>query len=129
MSELNSVSAIETADALLRAYAEGKRSFTNLCLPKVRLSHTDLKGSDLSYADLSHANLSHTNLRGADLSYADLSHANLSGADLRGAMLIGTNLQHTNLHNANVEAADYDPETTHFPADFNPIAAGLKSDR
>ncbi|HGM4049335.1 TPA: pentapeptide repeat-containing protein, partial [Listeria monocytogenes] len=47
----------------------------------------NLRGANLSYADLSCANL-----RGANLSYADLSCANLSGANLSYADLNCANL-------------------------------------
>ncbi|WP_231617065.1 pentapeptide repeat-containing protein [Listeria monocytogenes] len=46
------------------------------------LSCANLRGANLSYADLSCANLRGANLSGADLSGADLSGANLSYADL-----------------------------------------------
>ena len=49
----------------------------------------NLRGANLSYANLSDANLS-----GADLSYADLSDANLSGADLSDADLRYANLSY-----------------------------------
>ena len=49
------------------------------------LSDADLRGANLSDADLSDADLRGANLRGADLSDADLRGANLRGADLRGA--------------------------------------------
>ena len=49
----------------------------------------DLRGADLSYANLCGADLSDADLRGADLFWAslgdaDLTRANLSYADLRG---------------------------------------------
>ena len=50
-------------------------------------SYANLRGADLSNADLSYANL-----RGADLSNADLSYANLRGADLSNADLSYANL-------------------------------------
>ena len=49
------------------------------------LSYADLRSANLSYADLSYANLRSANLSYADLSYADLSYANLRYADLRSA--------------------------------------------
>ena len=56
------------------------------------LSWADLSGANLIGADLSWANLSGANLIGADLSEANLRGADLSGADLRGADLSGANL-------------------------------------
>lgn len=129
MSEANSKSEINNAQSLLDAYAKGDRSFMGVSLARENLSYADLKGADLSYADLSSTNLSHANLRGVDLSYANLSKATLNGANLRGAMLIGTDLRNATLDSAVLEQADYDPESTHFPTSFNPVAAGLRADR
>ncbi|EAC9742221.1 pentapeptide repeat-containing protein [Listeria monocytogenes] len=61
----------------------------------------DLRGANLSYADLRRADL-----RGANLSYADLRRANLSGADLSGANLRGANLSYANLSYADLRRAD-----------------------
>ncbi|WIW09948.1 pentapeptide repeat-containing protein [Listeria monocytogenes] len=63
------------------------------------LSCANLRGANLSYADLS-------NLRGANLSYADLSCANLRGANLSYANLRGANLRGANLRGANLSYAD-----------------------
>ena len=59
-------------------------------------------------ADLRGANLSDANLRGADLSGADLSGANLRGADLSGADLRGANLYRADLHRADLRGANLD---------------------
>ena len=61
----------------------------------------NLRGADLSYADLSSADL-----RSADLSRADLRSANLYGADLSGANLVGANLVGANLYGADLYGAD-----------------------
>ncbi|HHP9926654.1 TPA: pentapeptide repeat-containing protein [Listeria monocytogenes] len=66
----------------------------------------NLRGANLSYADLSCANLRGANLRGANLSYADLSCANLRGANLRGANLSYADLSCANLRVANLSYAD-----------------------
>ncbi|HCQ0963722.1 TPA: pentapeptide repeat-containing protein [Listeria monocytogenes] len=66
----------------------------------------NLRGANLSYADLSCANLRGANLRGANLSYADLSCANLRGANLSGADLSYANLRGANLRGANLSYAD-----------------------
>ncbi|HBB5379529.1 TPA: pentapeptide repeat-containing protein [Listeria monocytogenes] len=71
----------------------------------------NLRGANLSYADLSCANLSYAdlscaNLRGANLSYADLSCANLSYADLSCANLSYANLSGADLSCANLSYAD-----------------------
>ncbi|MDR3502894.1 MAG: pentapeptide repeat-containing protein [Legionella sp.] len=47
----------------------------------------NLRGANLSSADLCSANLSNADLYGADLCSANLSNADLYGADLRGANL------------------------------------------
>lgn len=125
----NSAPVIETVEALKQAYAQGQRNFSGVSLPEATLEATELKGADLSYADLSSADLSQASLRGADLSYALLRGANLTQADLRGATLIGTDLRESVLAAANVTDADYDPEETRFPAEFDPVQAGMRSDR
>ncbi|MEB3212219.1 MAG: pentapeptide repeat-containing protein [Leptolyngbyaceae bacterium] len=127
-SESHSSSAY-TSDELLKVYATGERSFSGATFTKIKLSGANLKGADFSYADFSGADLSGANLRGADLSYAVLQRADLSNANLRGAMLIGTDLQHATLTGATLTDADYDRESTRFPAGFDPEQAHLKSDR
>ena len=67
----------------------------------------DLRGADLRGANLSEANLRGADLRGANLSEAnlrgaDLSEANLSEADLRGANLRGANLGDADLRDADL---------------------------
>ncbi|EAF1852115.1 pentapeptide repeat-containing protein [Listeria monocytogenes] len=66
----------------------------------------NLRGANLSYADLSCANLRGANLRGANLSYADLSCANLRVANLSYADLSCANLRGANLRGANLSYAD-----------------------
>ena len=78
--------------------------------------HQDLANTDLRGADLSSAQLGGVTLRGSNLSGAHLDGANLSGADLSGAYLIGANLSgadlsganliHTDLGDANLKGAD-----------------------
>jgi uncharacterized protein YjbI with pentapeptide repeats len=128
MSELTPHYSINTAAELLEMYGAGKRDFRGVELGAVNLSAANLKGVDLSYADLSGADLQGANLRGADLSYANLSEANLTGADLRGAISIGTNFQGALLEAADLREADYDPNSTRFPHDFDPLKAEMKAD-
>ena len=64
------------------------------------------KMANLRGADLSVANLSGANLRGADLSGANLKRADLSGADLRGANLKWADLSEGDLRGANLKGAD-----------------------
>ena len=66
------------------------------------LSDADLRGANLRGANLSDADLRGAYLRGADLSDADLSDANLSGADLSDANLRGANLRGANLSGADL---------------------------
>lgn len=73
---------------------------------KADLSYADLSGANLYCADLRGANLSGANLSHADLSGANLSHANLSDADLYCANLIGADLSHADLSDANLRDAN-----------------------
>ncbi len=57
-------------------------------------------------ANLSYADLSYANLRSANLSYADLRYANLSCANLSSADLSGANLSYADLSSANLSGAD-----------------------
>jgi serine/threonine protein kinase, bacterial len=110
-----------TADALLGAYARGKRDFNSHDLSQLNLSKTDLsganfhqaklfkislQGANLFNADFGKANLSHANVRNANLSRAYLSYADLAGADLRGADLSYSYLSNANLRGANLCGAD-----------------------
>ena len=66
----------------------------------------NLRGANLSDADLRCANLFGANLRGANLSDADLRCANLSDADLRCANLRDADLRGANLSDADLRIAD-----------------------
>ena len=70
------------------------------------LSDADLRCANLSDADLRCANLRNADLRGANLSDADLRCANLSNADLFGANLRGAKLSDANLRTADLRNAD-----------------------
>ena len=61
------------------------------------LTDANLRGADLGGANLTDANLGGANLRGANLRGADLGGANLRGADLEGANLTGANLRGADL--------------------------------
>ena len=95
----------------------GKRanlSYVNLS--NADLSHANLRAANLSYVNLSNADLSHANLRVANLTDADLTNVdltcanlegtNLTDADLRNANLKYTNLRCTDLTSANLENVD-----------------------
>ncbi len=73
---------------------------------KANIFSADLRRANLADADLSQADLSGAHLESADLSGADLSGAHLSGADLSGADLSGADLSGANLRGANLSAAD-----------------------
>jgi hypothetical protein len=82
-------------------------SYENLSC--ANLSGANLSGgADLSCADLSCANLSGANLSGgADLSRANMAYANLSGANLSGgADLSRANMAYANLSYADLSRAD-----------------------
>lgn len=71
----------------------------------------NLRGANLSKADLTNAklvyiNLSHTDLTNANLTNAKLWNANLEGADLTNAELIGADLWNANLPDASLCKAD-----------------------
>jgi uncharacterized protein YjbI with pentapeptide repeats len=100
------------------------------------LSRANLESSDLYWAVFFRAKLYDVNLRCARLCGADFALSDLSRADLRGANLgldnLGgaTQLQGANLSTSLVDGTDftgakYDSETR-FPADFDPLARGMK---
>ena len=63
-------------------------------------------GTEAARFDVRGANLSEANLHGADLREANLSGANLRGAYLRGADLHGADLREANLRGADLHGAD-----------------------
>jgi len=67
------------------------------------LSHTNLRGVNLSGVNLRHTNLSGADLSGVNLRDASLSGADLSGANLSDADLSGANLSHADLSGANLD--------------------------
>ena len=107
--------------ALLKAGIEGWNIWRGMNPEeKIDLTVADLRGADLSEANLSGANLQgadliRANLQGANLYRADLTQANLTianlmGADLRGACLLKANLSanfsKADLRGANLSRAD-----------------------
>ena len=74
-------------------------------LRRANLSGADLRGADLKWADLTGANLSGADLRGADLKWADLKEAYLSGVDLKGANLSEADLEEVYLEGAELRGA------------------------
>jgi uncharacterized protein YjbI with pentapeptide repeats len=75
-------------------------------LSRADLSDADLRRADLSDADLSDANLRRANLSRADLSRADLRRADLSDANLSDANLRRADLSDADLSDANLSRAD-----------------------
>jgi uncharacterized protein YjbI with pentapeptide repeats len=71
-------------------------------LSEANLSDTNLIGANLKRADLSEANLYRTDLSGVNLEHADLHMAHLIGANLVGANLVGANLYSAELRLATV---------------------------
>jgi uncharacterized protein YjbI with pentapeptide repeats len=70
------------------------------------LTWADLSDADLTGTHLSNAILLGANMDGADLSYADLSDANLIGAHLSDAILLHAHLGGANMWGANMGGAD-----------------------
>ena len=107
-----------------------KASFP-LVLRGTILSYTDMSGHDLSAFDLQNAELVEAQLNRADMSAIDLRKADLSTASFRGAKLIQANLSWahmpdtngreanfqkanlmgTNLKNADLQSADFEAAT------------------
>ena len=83
-----------------------KKAVLDYNLRGADLSNANLWGANLRGANLRGADLSNANLRDADLRGADLSNANLWGANLRGADLSNANLWGANLRGANLRGAD-----------------------
>ncbi len=79
--------------------------------PKTVCSDTDLSGADLSHANLhgavfTNVNLNKTDLRHANLSYATFKKSNLDHADLATANLKHADLRSSKVRNANLEGVD-----------------------
>ena len=88
-------------------------SYANLTA--ANLDYTILENSDLSYSFLSRANLSCANLKNANLSYATLDHTNFLNACLAGANLKGAYLNNTILINTDLNGTEYKEKTKLFP--------------
>lgn len=70
------------------------------------LSGADLRRAILDGSDLTGANLSGADLRDASLLDVNLNKAALDGADLRGARLLRAKLSMSNMQGARLEGAD-----------------------
>ena len=71
------------------------------------LTWVNLTGANLTRADLTKANLTWANLTRADLTRANLAEANLTEAGLTRANLTGANLTKVDLTKANLTGADF----------------------
>ena len=65
----------------------------------------DLRGADLSYANMSNLNLTGANLKATNLNYTMLQGADLTGADLRYTWLTGADLTGADLRQAGLIVA------------------------
>jgi uncharacterized protein YjbI with pentapeptide repeats len=113
--DVRAVARARTLTALSRLDAGRKRSVLQFLYESglinrgeviVDLRGADLSDANLSLADLSAANLHRADLKGADLSDTDLSAANLLKADLRGADLTAAVLTGAHMHKADLREAD-----------------------
>jgi hypothetical protein len=75
-------------------------------IQRIDLRGANLSGANLTSADLRDADLTGADLTGADLRDADLTGADLTGADLRDANLTGADLSDANLTGAYLTGAD-----------------------
>jgi len=105
-------------------------NFKNTILKNIKFNQTKLENVDMSYLDLSKAqiNLNYLDLRNSkfirtNFEKLNLSHTNLSGANLSGANLSGVNLGNANLHRAKLTLATFNRDTI-FPPSFNPRLEG-----
>jgi len=93
--------------------------------PGADLTWANLVRVSLTGVDLTEADLFQVKLTGrTDLTGANLSQADLTGAELIKVNLIGANLGEATLIQATLAQALYDGNTI-FPADFDPVAAGM----
>ncbi|NEO86708.1 MAG: low-complexity protein [Spirulina sp. SIO3F2] len=75
-------------------------------LSYAELSYANLRNINLTYAHFSFTNLSHTDLRNTHFNYTNFREANLSYADVRNAYFIHTDLRKTNLSHADLSYID-----------------------
>lgn len=87
-------------------YLGGERNFEEVDLRGANLSEAQLMWIDLMNADLMWANLMRADLTGANLKNANLVYANLTGADLSNAELSTAQLNATILNEASMIRVD-----------------------
>ena len=73
--------------------------------PSADLRGVDLSGANLSYAYLFSANLNNANLAGANLAYSNLLDSSLRNTNLPGVNFYSANLRYAILSNANLSGA------------------------
>ena len=77
----------------------------NLDLRGAQLSWANLEEANLLGSNLREADLSHANLKGADLRYTDLTQTDLTGAKLEGVDAYPCNVsRRTKLYDARIDA-------------------------
>ena len=96
----------------------------NASLYNANLSGAWIEGADLRGADLRNANLENVGISVSNMAFADLSGTSLTGAIFLSTYLVGANLQSETLFAADLRSAIYNDQTL-FPADFDPVAAGM----
>ena len=72
------------------------------------LSYANLSGADLKWTKFHATSLYHANLHGADFRYATFFNTNFDGADLSDANFVGANLGRTTFNGANINGANFD---------------------
>ena len=101
----------QSAEELLRRYAEGERYFADSELDE---SENDLQNGKLEDADFSHsfifadfrrANLKRASFADANVKSCDFRNADLEGADFSGAALEATQFEGANLQGARFTGA------------------------
>lgn len=124
--EINSITEINSDIQIALKIITNPDIDKYLCRDKIDLSYVDIRGANLTGANLEkinlqqsilyranlidanlkNANLNRAVLSAANLCHANFTHANLCGAILNAANLCGANLTHADLRNANLFLAN-----------------------
>lgn len=78
-----------------------------LDLSKERLTGLEMRGTDLSHADVTKAVIAGSNLAEANLKHAQLNRATLAAVNLEGADLTGADLSDSKWIAVNISGADF----------------------
>ncbi len=116
--------AIKAFVALERLRGASHIDLTNVRLDELQLQGVDLSGVDLERAVGQQCDLTGADLTGANMGYATFDGATLTDATLAGANLVGTQLLGARLNGADLTGARYDPVSTTWPPDIDPVARG-----